>query len=46
MPIQRRIPVLISDNEIEVLYDCCSKILTYLSDEQIRITNFLPEGRY
>ena len=45
-PTQRRIAVLLSIEDIHIIKKCCSKIEEYLFEEQLRITNILPEGRY
>jgi len=45
-PTQRRIPTLLSIEDIYIIKKCCSKIEEYLFEEQVRITNILPEGRY
>lgn len=45
-PIQRRIPTLLSKEDITTIKQCCSKIEEYLFEEQVRIKNILPEGRY
>ncbi len=46
LPMQRRIPILLNDEDIKVLKNCCLKIETYLFDEQTRIKNLLPIGNY
>lgn len=46
LPTQRKIPVLLNDEDIKVLKGCCLKIETYLFDEQTRIKKFLPIGNY
>lgn len=46
LPFQRRIPFLLSDNDIEILKTCCMKIEKYLFKEQHRIRELLPIGSY
>lgn len=46
IPIMRRIPFLLNNEDIEILKNCCLKIENYLFKEQIRIKNLLPIGNY
>jgi len=46
IPMQRRIPEIISKEDILILKSCCAKIETYLFNEQERIKDILPMGSY
>jgi len=46
IPIQRRIPLLLSNEDVKILKKCSLKIERYLFDEQVRIKNILPPGNY
>jgi len=44
--IQRNIPTILSNKEMEILRNCCEKIINYLITEQIKIKNTVDIGNY
>ena len=46
IPTLRRVPILLTNEDINILQSCCLKIERYLFNEQKRIKDLLPAGNY